>query len=144
MFYDPVFHCRFYSGCYFLNPVCFLIVHKNESRDFIALHFLGPSINLWDYVDSGMPKYVENSFNECLSPGFWIHSMFGLLSPGIEYYELGVPMIPIPIQRLHCIWDYFSPASLYKLAIWPKKRLWSLLFHNVHLEFQSELINVSR
>ena len=47
----------FTVGVIFVNPLCFLIVHKNDFSYFTALHFLGTSLNIWYAV--GFDIYIS-------------------------------------------------------------------------------------
>ena len=49
--YDLVIHYSFYSGCYFVYPMCLLIVNQNEFPGFTVLCFLSPLLNKCVSVD---------------------------------------------------------------------------------------------
>ena len=83
------------DGC--LGPCWTQICSPWENRCKVGYSPPGSKLFPAQYFD--MPNYVYNSFNLPFALGFLIRSVFGSLPSGIEFYELGVPVILIPMNH---------------------------------------------
>ena len=70
------------------------------------------STGFWDFDTQNCVVYERNEY---LDLGFCMDSVIGWLLSGVEFYELGVPVIPLSIKLLSSNWDSFIPAYLYNI-----------------------------